>query len=149
MKRILVGDDGSDPARRAVEIAAELAAKTGAELIALAIVDTSRFHSDDVLALARSEGVDEPAAIETLVAASAPYLGRCREIGVRVGVARLREERRASDDSALGIIKFAGDHQVDLIVVGSRGRGRLPGLLLGSVSQKVASLAPCPVLIAR
>ena len=39
--------------------------------------------------------------------------------------------------------------KADLIVLGSRGRGRMEGLLLGSVSQKIAALAPCPCLIAR
>jgi nucleotide-binding universal stress UspA family protein len=50
---------------------------------------------------------------------------------------------------ALEIIDCARAYDVDLIVVGTRGRSRLPGLLLGSVSQKLASHAPCPLLIAR
>lgn len=37
----------------------------------------------------------------------------------------------------------------DLLVVGSRGRGAVPGLLLGSVSREVARRAPCPVVIVR
>jgi nucleotide-binding universal stress UspA family protein len=41
------------------------------------------------------------------------------------------------------------DRPADLIVVGSRGHGRLAGLLLGSVAQKVVSLAPCPVVVVR
>ena len=52
-------------------------------------------------------------------------------------------------DPAQEIIAAAGDRQADLIVVGSRGHGRLAGLLLGSVAQKVVSLAPCPVVVVR
>ena len=55
MKRILVTDDGSDGALNAVDIAAELAAKTGAELIALAVVDPYRIRVEDISSLARSE----------------------------------------------------------------------------------------------
>jgi nucleotide-binding universal stress UspA family protein len=47
------------------------------------------------------------------------------------------------------IIEVAKTHQSDLIVMGSRGLGRLAGALLGSNSQKVVSEAPCPVLIVR
>jgi nucleotide-binding universal stress UspA family protein len=52
-------------------------------------------------------------------------------------------------DPAQEIITVAQDRQADLIVVGSRGRGRLAGLLLGSVAQKVISLAHCPVVVVR
>ncbi len=47
------------------------------------------------------------------------------------------------------IIKVAEIRKCDLIVMGSRGLGKLAGLVLGSQSQKVVSHAPCPVLIVR
>jgi nucleotide-binding universal stress UspA family protein len=52
-------------------------------------------------------------------------------------------------DSAEAIIGVAVTRNSDVIVMGSRGLGRLAGLLLGSTSQKVVSHAPCPVLIVR
>jgi len=50
-------------------------------------------------------------------------------------------------DAARSIIEIATREAVDAIVLGRHGRGRLAGLLLGSVSQKVASLAPCSVIV--
>jgi nucleotide-binding universal stress UspA family protein len=50
-------------------------------------------------------------------------------------------------DPAEAIIDTARREQADAIVMGRRGRGRLAGLLLGSVSQKVSSLAPCVVIL--
>lgn len=47
------------------------------------------------------------------------------------------------------IINVATVRKSDLIVMGSRGLGKLAGLVLGSQSQKVVSHAPCPVLIVR
>lgn len=52
-------------------------------------------------------------------------------------------------DPAESIISIAETRKCDLIIMGSRGLGRLAGLLLGSATQKVVSLAPCPVLIVR
>ena len=50
---------------------------------------------------------------------------------------------------AEAILDVAKTRKCDLIVMGSRGLGRLTGLLLGSQSQKVVQHAPCPVLIVR
>ena len=52
-------------------------------------------------------------------------------------------------DPASAILEIAKVRNSDIIVMGSRGLGRLAGLLLGSTSQKVVSHAPCPVLIVR
>ncbi len=149
LEHILVADDGSDAALKAVEIAAELAAKTGASLTALAVIDAGNFGAADVHAVARSEGLEASAAVSARVDAAAEYLPRCQTIAQRHGVVRFHSEKRTGDDPATGILEFAREHAIDLIVVGSRGMGRLPGLLLGSVSQKLASLAPCSLLIGR
>jgi nucleotide-binding universal stress UspA family protein len=50
---------------------------------------------------------------------------------------------------AEAIINVANTRKSDVIVIGSRGHGKLAGLLLGSTSQKVLAHAPCPVLIVR
>lgn len=50
---------------------------------------------------------------------------------------------------AEAILDVAATRKCDLIVMGSRGLGRLEGALLGSNSQKVVSHASCPVLIVR
>ena len=52
---------------------------------------------------------------------------------------------RAAD----AIVDLAGQVESDLIVTGSRGRGQLASMLLGSVATEVATHAPCPVLVAR
>ena len=52
-------------------------------------------------------------------------------------------------DAAESIIEVAKVRNSSVIVMGSRGLGRLAGLVLGSTSQKVVSHAPCPVLIVR
>ena len=51
--------------------------------------------------------------------------------------------------AAEGICRFASEHAVDLIVIGSHGRSGIKRALLGSVSHAVANQAPCPVTIVR
>ncbi len=51
--------------------------------------------------------------------------------------------------TAEGIIETAEDMKCDLIIMGSRGRSEIEGLLLGSVTHKVLTLAKIPVLVVR
>lgn len=52
-------------------------------------------------------------------------------------------------DAASEILQYARDHQVDLIIAGSRGLGQVRGWLLGSVSRKLLHYAKCSVLVVR
>jgi nucleotide-binding universal stress UspA family protein len=52
-------------------------------------------------------------------------------------------------DAADQIVKTAKDGGFDLIVIGARGRSKLTGLILGSVSQDVIKRAHCPVLVTK
>jgi nucleotide-binding universal stress UspA family protein len=47
---------------------------------------------------------------------------------------------------ALAIVNYAKNHEVDLIVMGTHGRGALAHLIMGSVAERVVRLADCPVL---
>jgi nucleotide-binding universal stress UspA family protein len=68
-----------------------------------------------------------------------PLVGEDREVQHEV------VEGRAAD----AISAAARAHDVDLVVMGSRGRGPIGSMLLGSVAAEVAHRAPCPVLVAR
>jgi nucleotide-binding universal stress UspA family protein len=50
---------------------------------------------------------------------------------------------------ALTIVRYAKNHEIDLIVMGTHGRGALAHLVMGSVAERVVRLAPCPVLTVR
>ncbi len=52
-------------------------------------------------------------------------------------------------DAASELIEYAREHEIDLIIAGSRGLGQVRGWLLGSVSRKLLHYAGCSVLIVR
>ena len=54
-----------------------------------------------------------------------------------------------SDDPSDAIVKYAGAHGIDLIVMGTHGRGAVAQILVGSVAERVVRMAPCPVLTVR
>jgi nucleotide-binding universal stress UspA family protein len=54
-----------------------------------------------------------------------------------------------SNATAATIAGYAADEKIDLIIMGTRGRGAVAHLLLGSVAEKVVRMAPCPVLTVR
>jgi len=140
MKRIVVATDGSDGGNRAVETAAEIAKTTGASLIILTV--GGDVTGAELRRLASAQGD----LSQTLETRSNRILARARKAAQRLGVSApvLRCEWGNPADV---IIETAQREKADTVVVGRRGRSRLSELLLGSTSQKVASLAPCKVIV--
>ena len=140
MRHIMVATDGSEGADRAVDVAAELAKAFGGELLIVTV--GGNVSGDELRQLERAEGnIGE--ALDML---SNQILRAAKTRAERFGIGSIRL-RPAWGDPAQSIIETAVREAADALVVGRRGRGRLAGLLLGSVSQKIASLAPCMVVI--
>jgi nucleotide-binding universal stress UspA family protein len=135
IERILVGVDGSDNGRRALEWAILLARHCQAELIAA--------HAIGLLAHLGS-GPPVP---------SHGHLAELREAFESDWCAPLRQTGIAHrflfvDGAPVPILLSAAQREaIDVIVVGSRGVGGFPELLLGSTSHQLAEHATCPVLI--
>ncbi len=140
MRHIMVATDGSQGADRAVDVAADFAKTLGGELSILTV--GGNLSGDEMRQIARAER-DLGDALDAI---SNQILMQSKERARRIGVSTVKVEV-AWGDPAEAIIETARREQVDAIVVGRRGRGQLAGLLLGSVSQKVASLAPCIVIV--
>jgi nucleotide-binding universal stress UspA family protein len=119
---VLVAVDGSAASARAVRVAGQIAGAMGARVSVLHVGQA---------------GEPEAEASDRLAQSELAAVG----VGARVEV--------RGGDAADEILAAARSLPADLLVMGSRGRSQLAGLLLGSVSQDVVPRASCPVLLVR
>lgn len=133
--KILVGTDGYGPASRAVARAAELAEKSGAELLVAYSQPPSKTPEGSPLRDPSGQrGVDAGQGLLTDVE---------KHYGANVRIKTFLRE----GDPAEVLIDLAEEEDADLIVVGNRGMSkRFP---LGVVANQVSHHAPCNVLIVR
>lgn len=138
MKQIVVATDGSDAAAHALHEGFLLAATTGANVSVVHVRD----NPPTMFGTPYYEDAVEHASLD----AEAVMLD-ARLTGLRYEVDA--EYEVIGGDPATAIVDFARARDADLIVVGSRGLGRITGAILGSVSRAVAQRADRPVLIAK
>ena len=140
MKKFLVAVDGSVHAKKAVDLAIDMAKKWGAEIILLHVREEMEVP----------EGVKQFMKIEKMGTSFGDYLEWvCRgdqflgEAEARIRAAGgITVERFCVDGNpADEILRAAESHQVDMIIMGSRGLGRFSRALMGSVSTKVCNHA--------
>jgi len=141
MQRILVATDGSAGADRAVDVAAQMAKVFGGTLRLLTIVELP-----DSAAFEELKEIEHVSEGEIADIAARATLVRAGDQARRLGTNQIQMQAEIGDPSEI-ILSIALRRNADAVVLGKRGRGRLAGLLLGSVSQKIASLAPCSVVV--
>ena len=133
--QVVVGVDGSEASRAALVHAAAEARGLGAELLAVAAFERENMWSDLYApVLPTTENLRDDAESRALKMVQ-------DELG---GAAGLRVLEGAASDVLVREAEGA-----ELLVVGSRGRGMLRGMLLGSVALHSVLSAPCPVMVVR
>jgi len=145
--RILAATDGSDAAKRALEFAAHLSKQLNGQLKIVNVVPLRDIPLVQLDEYTRSGTVTRR---EAMTADSRETLGAARRFVESLGVPNVPCESAIElheGNVAETIIEAAKRDETDLIVVGKRGRGRLSGLVLGSVSQKLVELAPSAVIV--
>jgi nucleotide-binding universal stress UspA family protein len=138
--RILVATDGSREAELAVSTAADLAKSTDSELHVVHVGEMPLVYHPERHAY-RAEYEEHEKAAQQLLEAQ---VERTKGAGATVAQVHLRMGRADEE-----IVDLAQSIDAGLIVMGSRGRGRLRRALVGSISESVVRHAHCPVTIVR
>lgn len=128
--------DGSEEADRALTLAKSLASEAGATLTIAHVVQKIATSGDNALAWYADEEL-----VEEKVRRVASELS---EGGLDV---TLKVVKHVGPQPAQTIADLAREADADLIVVGTKGHSTIPGLILGSVTQRLLHVAPCPLLV--
>lgn len=141
LKTILVPTDFSECSEAAVKYGAALAKAFGATLHLLNVVQdpyTLPWGADGFAAPIGDMLADwEAQAKSRLIEVVPRTVGANPVVTTRIG------------SPYTEIVRYAAQQRVDLIVLGTHGRGAIGHLLLGSVAERVVRTAPCPVLTVR
>ncbi|MGP8126153.1 MAG: universal stress protein [Nitrososphaerales archaeon] len=144
-RKVLVAFDGSKDSVKAIELSCSIAGRYGSTLIVVHVYST---------VLPPYTGVT-PMPIPELEGVTAVSKERARGVlahGMELAEARgvkASGELIEAGSAVQGIIEFAAQEKVDLIVVGTRGMTGFKKLILGSVSSGLVSHSECPVLVVR
>jgi nucleotide-binding universal stress UspA family protein len=138
IRRILLGTDLGHTSELATDRAFDLARRHGATLLVVSVIDPN-----DLRQQTGRVGIRWDQVRDGRHDAAQALVERGRAIGVPVSFLVW------TGDPGESIVSAAEAENVDLVVVGTHGRGTIGRLLLGSVSDHVVRNAPCPVLVVR
>jgi nucleotide-binding universal stress UspA family protein len=142
LKRILVPTDFSESANHALRYGISFAREYKADLILLHVVETlSVGYAGDLFPVPMAEVLEEIAGYAKTELAKLVALAKERGVEARDVVIQGKPPAE--------IIQYARANSIDMIVLGTHGRGVLDHALFGSTTERVVRKAPCPVLTCR
>jgi len=159
MRHLLVPTDFSESAHAALEYAVALCKDIQGRITLLHVSHTERvteslmgldaikYLSGTLSSPSNSAGYAPSFNVDELKKVAQQKLDACVNAasGENVPIETAFEEGRPS----VKIVEFARDHNIDLIVMGTQGRGPVAQFFLGSVAENVIRSAECPVLTVR
>ncbi|HEX2556768.1 MAG TPA: universal stress protein [Nitrososphaera sp.] len=148
-EKVLVCVDGSDSSMKAADYGVMIAKQHGAQVIVLNVIVSQLGYAYS----AGTFGLVTPNTINDLLEKSRQEAQKWFDgIGrnATTNDVKLRTEIVASPTSTVpAIVDYAEKNEVDLIIVGTRGRSGFTKLLLGSVASGVVTYASCPVMVVK
>ena len=147
IKKILLAIDGSQSADHALDFGLDLAMKYSAEVMIISVIDSPQSS------LVVKGMLYAPTSTQK-------YLKKLRDFHEKILLEASNKTKKISPELKVSIkllegrpddkiVERAKKESIDLIVLGSRGLGGIKGFVLGSVSDRVADEASCPVLIVK
>jgi len=138
-KKILVGYDGSDGAKKALRAAVDLAKHYGSELHSISV-------EEDLPHYAATVGEVQEAKAEKN-GYFAKLVEEAREMAVREGVTL--HSKVVAGHEVETIVDYAKDHHFDVVVIGFMGHSKIYDRVWGSTSQNITRLVPCTVILVK
>ncbi len=146
IKKILVATDASVASNRAVSMAAYLATCHDAELLILHVIRDMQVPAP----MKKVPELEEFANTrENILRQVAETILHEAEVRAKKGGAKKVQTAIGSGDPASSVIGFARRRNIDTIVIGTRGLGKVKEVLMGSVSRKIANNAEANCFIVR
>jgi nucleotide-binding universal stress UspA family protein len=142
LKKVLVPTDFSESARHALTYGISFAREYRAELVVLHVVENLTVgYASDLFPVPMAEVFQEISGYAKAELAKLGAVAREKKVEV--------VEHVVQGKPSAEIIRFAREAEVDMIVLGTHGKGMLDQALFGSTTERVVRRAPCPVLTVR
>jgi nucleotide-binding universal stress UspA family protein len=142
LRKVLVPTDFSDSARHAFSYGLSFAAEYEAELVLLHVVENLTVgYASDLFPVPMAEVFQEISGYAKTELSKLAEDARKRGVSV--------SELVVQGKPSAEIIRHAAESEVDMIVLGTHGKGMLDQALFGSTTERVVRRAPCPVLTVR
>jgi nucleotide-binding universal stress UspA family protein len=139
VSKILVANDGSEGAKKALRMAVDLAKRYDAELHQVSVEEHLPHYAATVGEVV--EAKQEAAEYFRKVIREAELIAQAEGLRLTAHVLPGHEVET--------IVTFAKDHGFDLLVIGFMGHSKIFGRIWGSTSQTLAKLSPCTVLVVK